>query len=96
MGNNNRQNQELGTLATLALGAGAIAYGAYKFAQFLSGSNERNEPIRANWGSASRSPPVRALVPNRNVIVVSKMEECRQAIQTLKSYAISNLFYISL
>lgn len=94
MNNNYNQNQRLGGLAWLGIGAGVAAgvgYAAIK----LFGSSDNSQPNETSDTMYTRaSGSTSNLVSNRKVIVVSKMGECQQAIQMLKSYVI--LFLILL
>lgn len=86
MDNNNDPNRGLSAFARLAIGAG-VAAGVGLAAYKLFNQNDQQTP-RSYEASGSTN----RFVPNRKVIVVRKMGECKQAINMLKAYVCSTWF----
>lgn len=85
MDNNNDPNRGFGAFARLALGAGVAAgvgYAAFK----LFSENKNDQPVEVSYGATGST---NRFVPNRKVIVVRKMGECKPAINMLKAYVCS-------
>lgn len=99
MTHRNREDDTVGTVATVAIGA-AVAFGAYKlFGSMFSSNNPQQEESR----SIERKPqtiPFSPLTPYRfptdsKIYVVTTPAECKYAMRELKLY-VSFFHYIYL
>lgn len=86
--NNNRRVSAAETAATLAIGAG-VAFGAYKLFQSVFGSAESQPHLQSNIG---RDGTEEENFFNRDISVVSSIEQLHEALQTLRRFVLICIF----